>query len=270
LFFFTFIESTTFKNNSGGIIEDKMPLNIFQQCDFDHQSLRNLANRKNNAATDRSHCSMGSQINGDTLVLVPLSIVRKIMKASNFQVLAHKTNKESKVQHHSYPHPSIQGNLSNNAIEATEDVQDHLHQTTEGDGSSTSSYTNLTQSQQKHDRMKNNVRKLTDSGAFQQHERGTIKPNPNQRRKLKMLKSIRSYADVKAPLSKRQKRKLKCSEAPKKPHNLCKVCGDEESVHVHYGGKSCKSCRPIFQKNYRKIFKVFIYRCNIYYYFFHH
>ena len=28
----------------------------------------------------------------------------------------------------------------------------------------------------------------------------------------------------------------------------CKVCGDKESKHVHYGGRSCQSCRAFFRR----------------------
>ena len=29
---------------------------------------------------------------------------------------------------------------------------------------------------------------------------------------------------------------------------LCKVCGDSASRHVHYGGRSCHSCRAFFKR----------------------
>ena len=30
---------------------------------------------------------------------------------------------------------------------------------------------------------------------------------------------------------------------------FCKVCGDKASIHVHYGGRSCASCRAFFRRS---------------------
>ena len=30
---------------------------------------------------------------------------------------------------------------------------------------------------------------------------------------------------------------------------LCKVCGDTQSKHIHYGGRSCRSCRAFFRRS---------------------
>ena len=31
--------------------------------------------------------------------------------------------------------------------------------------------------------------------------------------------------------------------------SFCKVCGDKASIHVHYGGRSCASCRAFFRRS---------------------
>jgi hypothetical protein len=234
------------------MIQNKTDLTIFQKSDFDHQSLLNAANKKRDAGTDRSTSIMGPQINGDPLVLVPLSIVRCLMKTNNLHALPHEINTESKVQHYGYLDGSIKGNLSNNVIEAPEEVQEQFDQTTEIDGSITPSDSNLTQNQQKYDSSKSDQRQLPASKVTKRHRIGRIKSKLDERKKLKTLKSIRSLAGVKAPFVKLQKGKLKPPAAPTKPALLCKVCGDKESVHVHYGGKSCKSCRQFFRRTIEK------------------
>ena len=218
-----------------------MNLNTSQQSEFDHQSFCNAVSRINDDATDRSNLIMGPQLNGDPLVLVPLSIVRSLMKTNNFP---HETNRVFKVQQNGYPHANIKGNISNNVIEAPEEVQDVLHQTIEIDCAIASPDTNLTQTQRKYDSMKNAQQKPTASKVTKQHKIGRIKSKLGQPRKIKSLKSIRSVSVVKAPGN------LKSSETS--TALLCKVCGDKESAHVHYGGNSCKSCRQFFRRTIEK------------------
>ena len=38
----------------------------------------------------------------------------------------------------------------------------------------------------------------------------------------------------------------------------CKVCGDIESKHSHYGGKSCQSCRAFFRRCVKRFTRYFI------------
>ena len=33
---------------------------------------------------------------------------------------------------------------------------------------------------------------------------------------------------------------------------ICKVCGDSASAHIHYGGRSCPSCRAFFRRSVQK------------------
>ena len=33
---------------------------------------------------------------------------------------------------------------------------------------------------------------------------------------------------------------------------ICKVCGDSASAHIHYGGRSCPSCRAFFRRSVKK------------------
>ena len=38
----------------------------------------------------------------------------------------------------------------------------------------------------------------------------------------------------------------------------CKVCGDKESKHVHYGGRSCQSCRAFFRRYVKTFTRYFV------------
>ena len=37
------------------------------------------------------------------------------------------------------------------------------------------------------------------------------------------------------------------------PSNFCKVCGDNASTHVYYGGQSCAGCRAFFRRHVKKL-----------------
>ena len=36
--------------------------------------------------------------------------------------------------------------------------------------------------------------------------------------------------------------------ATKPAFRQCKVCGDKAGEHIHYGGRSCTSCRQFFRR----------------------
>ena len=38
-------------------------------------------------------------------------------------------------------------------------------------------------------------------------------------------------------------------EIPKKLAYVCQVCGDKASNYIHYGGRSCHSCRAFFRRS---------------------
>ena len=50
--------------------------------------------------------------------------------------------------------------------------------------------------------------------------------------------------------SKYQKRKL--DEEKTVSSEICRICGDEASKFIHYGGRSCQSCRAFFRRTVEK------------------
>ena len=39
--------------------------------------------------------------------------------------------------------------------------------------------------------------------------------------------------------------------------DFCKICGDGVSSHVHYGGRSCMSCRAFFRRSVERSARYF-------------
>ena len=54
--------------------------------------------------------------------------------------------------------------------------------------------------------------------------------------------------DNNTPTPKGGKMTRKIPEVRKPPQYVCKVCGDKASNHIHYGGRSCHSCRAFFRR----------------------
>ena len=62
-----------------------------------------------------------SQLSGDPLILVPLSILRACLKANNFYVSPHSSNEKSNVHDNINPKSGMQHNLScSNALDRPE------------------------------------------------------------------------------------------------------------------------------------------------------
>ena len=44
----------------------------------------------------------------------------------------------------------------------------------------------------------------------------------------------------------------RCEKRDKTEVKLCPICGDTASSHMHYGGRSCTSCRAFFRRSVLK------------------
>ena len=64
---------------------------------------------------------------------------------------------------------------------------------------------------------------------------------------FKSSKNIRTSVDAK-PTLKGGKVKQMPPGMPQKLVYDCKICGDKASNHIHYGGRSCNSCRAFFRR----------------------
>ena len=135
-----------------------------------------------------------SQLSGDPLVLVPLSILRSCLKMNNSYVSPHENNEKSNVHENINLKSGTQHNLSR-------------------------------------------------SNALDRPEKGpsTFKSSINIRT------GVEATPTLKGEMAKWEKTlKRNPPEIPQKL--VCEVCGDKASNHLHYGGRSCHSCRAFFRR----------------------
>ena len=70
-----------------------------------------------------------------------------------------------------------------------------------------------------------------------------------QKNTKKMPKAINEDAETKCSSYKRSKVRPIVNEIPGNDSTLCKVCGEEATKYIHYGGRSCASCRAFFRRS---------------------
>ena len=108
----------------------------------------------------------------------------------------------------------------------------------------------------------------TSSGGFQQHSPNSTQEQnssnltqpkneyPLNRRRLgRKTRNKRQNIKMIRPGSSASDQQMDYSNLYRTPEDasnvsaFCKVCGDKASIHVHYGGRSCASCRAFFRRS---------------------
>ena len=64
-----------------------------------------------------------------------------------------------------------------------------------------------------------------------------------------MPKAIYGDAETKCSPNKKSKVRPIVNEIPENDSTFCKVCGEEATKYIHYGGRSCASCRAFFRRS---------------------
>ena len=167
--FYLILGALNTENSGSNETQIESTLNDSQQKDFTCSAFHETT-RRNDVKKDASIDSRNSPMDGDPLVLVPLSIMLSCMENRNVYYLSSN---------------AIDQNSNN--VHGTRDLQSGVQ-----------------------DNVSSTSRNFTLRG---------------------------------------EKEKATSSEPSRNEFRLCKICGDRASHHVHYGGRSCHSCRAFFRRS---------------------
>ena len=181
-----------------------------------------------------------SQLNGD-----PTENLSTLLSCLKSNIYPHEGYWKSNVQLKNTPKSTLQHNISHsNALERPEKGRHQFHPAVKGENLFTLSMDIKIQIPQKW--KDDSTKRFREVRRFDKGGRGKIR-NIN----TNMLKSsIYSNTGFQStPSAKREEAKRCPQEIPKKLAYVCKVCGDTASNYIHYGGRSCHSCRAFFRRS---------------------
>ena len=217
-----------------------MSLTASQEEYLDYNDMPNTS-RINDEANDRTKYNINSQINGDPLVLVPLSVLRSCLKRNVFSLSSHETDEKSKRQVNPNHHSSMKNTMSSRVIKNSENFQDLFYRKLKIGNLTTPSKESSMPIPRKGKALCKKVRrkgKQKRQSNAQTYQATKSESSTNTRTCVGEIRPIKGV-----------KEEQKCAKNSQNRSHLCKVCNDTASKHVHYGGTSCHSCRAFFRRS---------------------